>query len=114
MRSEISTGRVSAWHREEGWGVIESDDTPGGTFTHFSVIDEPAHQFHDLNVGEQVSFEWEAAAQDNFNFRASRVKRMTSPSSSHENRHVKARGEVGYQSSLEVNWDDNGTGQVHA
>lgn len=113
MVNNISTGRVSVWHKEEGWGVIASGDTPGGTFAHFSVIDEPAHQFHFLNVGEQVEFEWEAGLQDEFNFRATRVRRMTSPSGSREDVRLEANSEVEYESSLEVTRDDNGTGQVN-
>jgi CspA family cold shock protein len=33
-----SVGTVRVWHREEGWGVIESPDTPDGCFAHFSVF----------------------------------------------------------------------------
>jgi cold shock CspA family protein len=31
-----SVGTVRVWRREEGWGVIDSPDTPDGCFAHFS------------------------------------------------------------------------------
>ncbi|ALO65413.1 hypothetical protein NHF46_23215 [Arthrobacter alpinus] len=41
-----TTGAVRIWHDEEGWGVLDSESTPGG---------------------------WEAAAQDGYSFRAIRA-----------------------------------------
>ena len=36
-----SVGTVRVWHTEEGWGVIDCPDTPGGCWVHFS------HLFHE-------------------------------------------------------------------
>ncbi|MCW2765284.1 MAG: hypothetical protein JWO11_1243 [Nocardioides sp.] len=37
-----ATGRVRSWNAEEGWGVIDCDETPGGCWFHFSAIESPA------------------------------------------------------------------------
>lgn len=31
-----SMGRIREWHRDVGWGVVDSDDMPGVCWTHFS------------------------------------------------------------------------------
>jgi len=33
-----STGTVRFWHRDEGFGVNDSPDTPGGCWAHFSHL----------------------------------------------------------------------------
>ncbi|MGU3435920.1 hypothetical protein ACNHUS_23220 [Actinomycetes bacterium M1A6_2h] len=83
-----STGIVSAWHNDEGWGVIDSPQTPGGCRTYYSalhpdeVIDAPPGNaysigggIHGLDVGEHVDFEWEPVGdQDGYTFRTIRVR----------------------------------------
>ncbi len=83
-----ASGIVSAWHGDEGWGVIDSAGTPGGCWTYWSalhpdeVIDSQGMgQFnirggiHDLIVGEKVDFEWESVTdQDGYKFRAIKVR----------------------------------------
>ena len=32
-------GVVREWHSDEGWGVIDSDQTPGGCWAHFSDVE---------------------------------------------------------------------------
>jgi CspA family cold shock protein len=32
-------GVVREWNAEEGWGVVDSDETPGGCWVHFSHIE---------------------------------------------------------------------------
>ena len=63
---------VRVWHAERGWGVLDSDETPGGCWVHFSSVQMDG--FTGLTPGEQVELEWEAAEQDKFRFRAIRVK----------------------------------------
>ncbi|TMS50409.1 cold shock domain-containing protein [Mycobacterium sp. DBP42] len=70
----MSTGTVSEWHKSEGWGVINSPDTPGGCFVHFTHIVNQTG-FRELQAGEAVQFEWEAGSQDDYNFRALVVRR---------------------------------------
>jgi len=31
-------GVVREWHPEQGWGVIDAQDTPGGCWAHFSRV----------------------------------------------------------------------------
>jgi CspA family cold shock protein len=72
-------GTVRAWHEELGWGVIDSPDTPGGCWAHFSTIDTAVRERRDglivsdyqvLRPGDAVDLEWEPADQDGFAFRA--------------------------------------------
>ena len=64
-------GTVRVWHGEQGWGVIDSQDTPGGCWAHFSSVLVPGHR--ELRAGQPVSFDYEAAAQDGYSFRATEV-----------------------------------------
>jgi cold shock protein len=79
---------VRVWYREEGWGVIDSPDTPGGCWVHFShlwndgipepgpgeVVHVVAHRYLEAFEGETVDFEWEPANQDGYAFRATTVR----------------------------------------
>ena len=67
-----TTGVVGEWHPEEGWGVIESDATPGGAWVHFSEVRGAGYR--SLVRDQRVEFAWEAAEQDGFAFRASDVE----------------------------------------
>lgn len=62
---------VREWDDEEGWGVLDSAETPGGCWTHFSAIEMEG--FRSLTAGEKVTLEWEAGEQDGFQYRAVRV-----------------------------------------
>jgi len=66
-----STGVVREFHPDEGWGVIDGSDVPGGCWVHFSAI--AVDGFRRLAAGQQVSFRAEAADQDGFGFRAVKV-----------------------------------------
>jgi CspA family cold shock protein len=68
-----SRGTVREYDTEAGWGVIDSPDTPGGCWVHFSAIEAPGYRA--LAPGEPVSFEWEDADQDGYACRATRVVR---------------------------------------
>jgi len=78
-----SVGTVRVWHREEGWGVVESPDTPDGCFAHFSVLwhedipeAEPGEVVHvssgykELFAGETVDFDWVPSHQDGYSYSA--------------------------------------------
>lgn len=69
-----TTGTVREWHAELGWGVLDSPDTPGGCWVHFSNIDGTG--FRALTVGATVDLDWEQATQDGYRFRATRVKQL--------------------------------------
>jgi CspA family cold shock protein len=64
-------GTVRAWHDAEGWGVVDSPETPGGCWVHFSHVLVPGHRT--LRPGQEVELEHEAAAQDGHAHRAVRV-----------------------------------------
>ncbi len=60
------------WHDPEGWGVLDSEATPGGCWVHFSAVDVPG--IRRLAVGDAVRFTHEAADQDGHAFRATAVR----------------------------------------
>jgi cold shock protein len=62
---------VREWHEEEGWGVLDSPDTPGGCWVHFSALEVPGYR--SLKVGQVVRLDWETAAQDGYDYRATAV-----------------------------------------
>lgn len=65
-------GVVREWRDEEGWGVIDSTETPGGCWAHFSHID--ASDFRALAAGQRVTLKWESPGQDGYSFRARQVR----------------------------------------
>ncbi len=70
---------VREWDEYEGWGVLDSPETPGGCFAHFSNIDAPGYRA--LETGAQVELEWEAPGfkQDGYDYRAVRVVSPSAP-----------------------------------
>ena len=66
-----SIGSVRGFDADEGWGVIDGPDVPGGCWVHFSAI--AGDGYGQLSAGERVSFHAEAASQDGFAFRAVKV-----------------------------------------
>lgn len=66
-----TTGTVRFWQDEGGWGVIDSDQTPGGCWAHFAALAVPGYR--SLEAGQTVVFEWETADQDGYSFRATRA-----------------------------------------
>ncbi|MET9081866.1 cold shock domain-containing protein [Streptomyces sp. NPDC004237] len=61
---------VREWHDEEGWGVLDSPETPGGCWAHFSHL--PRGVFDPLSPGQQVDLRWEKprSGQDGYAYRA--------------------------------------------
>lgn len=64
-------GTVRFWLDAEGYGVIDSADTPGGCWTHFSALQLQGYK--SLQPGSAVVLEWESAQQDGFAYRALRT-----------------------------------------
>jgi CspA family cold shock protein len=50
-------GTVRSWNHDEGWGVIDSSETPGGCWIHATTPSTKTHM--GLEPGRQVYFEWE-------------------------------------------------------
>jgi CspA family cold shock protein len=99
-------GTVRVWRDDEGWGVIDTAQTPGGCWTHFSSVHMSGYRT--LHAGEGVLVDWEAADQDGYAFRTVRtwpadeqaidpVSRTGDPNSS------------AYSSSLTITWEDGTT-----
>ena len=59
-------GKVREWSADEGFGVIDSAETPGGCWAHFSVI--VMDGYRSLQAGQRVSFTFEPASQDGFSY----------------------------------------------
>lgn len=59
------------FHADEGWGVIDGPDVPGGCWVHFSAI--AMEGYRELAPGQRVSFRAVAASQDGFAYRAVKV-----------------------------------------
>ena len=64
-------GVVREWHPDQGWGVIDSAETAGGCWAHFSHLAVPGYR--ELATGQAVALEWEPADQDGYAYRATRV-----------------------------------------
>lgn len=77
---------VRVWHEPRGWGVLDSVETAGGCWTHYSAIETPVvsrsegrelYEYKSLIAGEVVDLEWEAPGQDGFPYRAVVVRHRT-------------------------------------
>jgi CspA family cold shock protein len=64
----MATGRVREWHQDQGWGVVDSDETPGGCWVHFSALRMAGD--HQARTGQLVSFTYQPVAQDGFAYQA--------------------------------------------
>ena len=64
-------GLVREWYADDGWGVIDSPETPGGCWAHFSQVAMTGCRA--LSAGQVVHLDWEVARQDGFDYRAVRV-----------------------------------------
>ena len=65
------TAVVRVWHAEDGWGVLDCEETPGGCWAHSSVVQMDGYRA--LAPGQQVRLDWEYAEQDGFRFRAVQI-----------------------------------------
>lgn len=65
------------WRGEDGWGVLDSDATPGGAWTHFSEV--VGEGFRTLTPGQAVEFEYEDHGHDGYDFRALNVRDLRGP-----------------------------------
>ena len=63
-----SRGTVRVWHADEGWGVLDAAATPGGCWTHYSVVRMRGHRH--LEPGARVVFECEEPGQGGYAFSA--------------------------------------------
>lgn len=75
---------VREWHEDEGWGVIDSVETPGGCWALFTAIESPiiessegmtVSEYKVVVAGDAVDLIWEQPGQDGFDFRAVTVRK---------------------------------------
>jgi len=62
--------QVRVWHDEEGWGVVDSPETPGGCWVHFSHVD--IEGYRSLRGVDTVELEYREVPQDGYRFAAVR------------------------------------------
>jgi CspA family cold shock protein len=70
----VATGVVREWWVEDGWGVIDCDETPGGCWAHFSMIQMDG--FRSLAAGDLVDLDWIEVDQDGYRYRAERLRKI--------------------------------------
>ena len=99
-----SEGTVREWSDERGFGVIDSADTPGGCWFHFSCV--VTKELASPRPGDQVTFTYETLPQDGFSYRALLVwppgVRPGTPLQERPNEGPFAA----YQSRLTIRWSD--------
>ena len=71
MSGMTSSGTVREWHSGDGWGVIDSPETPGGCWAHFSAV--LVAGYRSLEAGQEVELLFDVAEQDGFSFVALEV-----------------------------------------
>lgn len=101
-----TTGRVRVWHAEQGWGVLDSAETPGGCWAHFSVVE--VEGCRTLSAGQAVELEWEAAQQDGYVFRAVRAWPAGGAPVAAPPVDDAPGSSSAYSSTLTITWDEPG------
>ena len=72
----MALGTVKFFKPDNGWGAVASPELPDGcdAWVHFSAIEMDGYRV--LEAGDRVEFDYEAAQQDGFRFRATRVRKL--------------------------------------
>jgi CspA family cold shock protein len=96
-----SVGVVREFHPEDGWGVIDSAQVPGGCWVSFAAI--RVDGFRELTPGQPVRFAFEGVAdQDGYRYRATEVRPLDgSPAESGP----ADQGSAAYRSTLQITFD---------
>jgi len=93
---------VRTWEDAEGWGVLDSAETPGGCWVHWSCV--AVDGFRALLPGQEVELEWEQAEQDGCSYRALRA----GPAEVDPVEHGTTDHDGAWSSRLTVRFDDHG------
>jgi CspA family cold shock protein len=101
--SMTSVGTVREWDDDQGFGVLDSADTPGGCWVHFSHI--VSDGYRSLTPADQVTFTYETAAQDGFSYRAVRVWPPGASGDAPQSARYQDASSA-YRSKLTIRWDD--------
>ena len=97
-----AVGTVRIWHGDGGWGVIDSDETPGGCWTHFSHVF--TRGYRSLRPGQQVDLEWASPGQDGYDFMATKARPIGQPPSDDPPPSDSTPSQA-YRSQLTITWD---------
>ena len=76
MASSWVPATVRVWYDDLGWGVLDSPETPGGCWSHYSAIQVDGHRT--LAAGQQVVLSFEDG-QDGYAYRAAAIRIDGSP-----------------------------------
>jgi cold shock CspA family protein len=67
----VVRGTVKEWHEDDGWGVLVSPAVPGDVWAHLHMLADGCTA---VTAGHAVEFEFIAADQDGFAYRATWVR----------------------------------------
>ncbi|GAB3775359.1 CspA family cold shock protein [Nocardioides ginsengisegetis] len=98
-----SQGQVREWHHDDGWGVIDSAETPGGCWAHFGVV--RVRGYRTLDAGQDVEFTFQPVDQDGYAFSATAVWPAGGDPSPPEQESTEPS--AAYRSSLRLEFDDD-------
>jgi CspA family cold shock protein len=101
-RRMTSRGIVRCWHDGDGWGVLDSESTPGGCWAHFSSVLTAGYRA--LRPGSAVEFGFEVADEDGYSFRATEVWPADVPPV--RTREAGSMPSAAYRSTLTTSFDD--------
>jgi cold shock protein len=99
-----SEGTVREWNDDRGLGVIDSADTPGGCWFHFSNI--VTDGLGTLTPGDRVTFTHEALQQDELHYRAVLVWPPNVEPGTPPPARTNDGPSAAYQSTLTIRWAD--------
>jgi CspA family cold shock protein len=106
-----SIGTMRTWNHDEGWGVIDSPETPGGCWIHATTPSTKTRM--GLDPGRQVYFEWERlpgkGVQDGFDFVATDAWYVDDE----PNRRPQGPSTGAYSTSLTITLDDDPDHNAH-
>ncbi len=98
----FSHGVVREW--DDGFGVIDSEDTPGGCWVwHSSIV---ADGYRSLSVGAQVTFTHERVPQDGYDYRAVLVWPPGVEPGTPQAPRISEGPSDAYRSTLTIRWAD--------
>jgi CspA family cold shock protein len=70
--SGTATGTVRLWMDEDGWGVIDVPDLPGGCWAEASVV-EGTDGSSGLRAGQTVDVDWTTPGPEGYDAKADHV-----------------------------------------
>ncbi|UQU65220.1 cold shock domain-containing protein [Couchioplanes caeruleus] len=101
-------GTIREWRDDEGWGVIDSSETPEGCWAHFSAA--AVEGFAAFGQGQAVWLEWESPGQDGYAWRATRFwPRDAEP----VDRPSQPEAGAAYRSTLTLSFDESAIPEKH-